>query len=59
MLYTCSYNIYIKFRDDKRPKIPKKWTKMKPKGGQKYKILDKIVYNSPSAITSPICNTSW
>ena len=26
-----------------------KWTKMKPKGveGQKYKILDKMAYNSP------------
>ena len=23
MLYTCSYNIYVKFRDDKRPEIPK------------------------------------
>ena len=22
MLYTCSYNIDVKFKDDKRPKIP-------------------------------------
>ena len=35
------------------------WTKTKPKGVKKYKILDKMAYNSPpSAITSPICNTS-
>ena len=27
-------------------------------GRQKYKILDKMVYNSPSVITSRICNTS-
>ena len=52
MLNTSSYNIYVKFRDDKRPKIPKNGQKVKPKGGgggggQKYKILDKIGYNSP------------
>ena len=46
MLYMCSYNRYVKFRDDKSPKIPKKWTKMKLKGGG-YKILNKMAYNSP------------
>ena len=32
--------LHVKFRDDKRPTIPK----MKLKGGQKYKILDKMAY---------------
>ena len=45
MVYTCSYNIYVKFRDDKRPKIQKNGPKAKPKFGQKYKILDKMAYN--------------
>ena len=33
MLYTCSYNIYVKVRVDKRPKIPKNGQKLKLRGG--------------------------
>ena len=34
MLYTCSYNIDVKFRDDQRPKIPKNGQKLILRGSK-------------------------